>query len=108
MAAELNEIFGRSQVDVDTIDPNRSRKGSKWSEAQATSVCYGCGETGHYKYQCPGGKSPLRDRSISRGADRRGESVGRQNGSGKAISHTAQIKASRKNSRMVQICPRLN
>jgi hypothetical protein len=41
-------------------------------------VCYGCGETGHYKYQCPSGKNPLRERSLSRGADRRGGSVARQ------------------------------
>jgi hypothetical protein len=78
MAAELNEIFGRSQGDVNAIDPNRSRRGSKQSEAQASSVCYGCGETGHYKYKCPSGKNPLRERSLSRGADRRSGSVARQ------------------------------
>ena len=86
MAAELNEIFGRSQVDVNAIDPNRSRRGAKQSEAQAASVCYGCGEVGHYKYQCPKGKSPLRDRSSSRG---RGASGSRQHNGRNSRSRNA-------------------
>ena len=48
-ALELDEIYGSKKVDINLVQ--------RYKKADGTTICYGCGEIGHYRNKCPGVRS---------------------------------------------------
>ena len=54
-AVELDEIYGRKQVDLNAFREQRP--------ANSNTLCYNCQERGHYSANCPKPQRPLRSPS---------------------------------------------